>query len=323
MNDWKTKRDKDRERVVAVVGEPPQDGWRHFRCPLCERRGYSPDARGALSVSSSGFYECHRCAARGWLKERPREYMGPLVPDEEAPVSLNVDRPESFWLLSAREGSQLLTDAYRYLTEVRGLFGNVLVRAQVGACVAGYYADRIIVPIFARDVVGPRTPWPLNADGSVTVNINGPDWAGDWAGFVARSWVPGAAKPYLYPQGMNRAQLLYGWGSLPIVRDTAPPLFVVEGVFDALALAPHAVALLGKPSRAQVAALCTSKRPVAVCLDGDALDEGWALAQILRLHGVRAGSIKLPPCADPDEIPYDVLVKASEKCIGQSEMVEI
>ena len=35
---------------------------------------------------------------------------------------------------------------------------------------------------------------------------------------------------------------------------------------------------------------------------GDAWEEGWALAMRLRLHGMRAGSVRLPPRKDPDQV---------------------
>jgi DNA primase len=77
---------------------------------------------------------------------------------------------------------------------------------------------------------------------------------------------------------------------------------VVEGVFDALALWPDAVAVLGKPSDQQVDALINAKRPVVIVLDGDAWLEGKWLAARLCLRGKRAGHIRLPPGVDPDEV---------------------
>jgi len=77
---------------------------------------------------------------------------------------------------------------------------------------------------------------------------------------------------------------------------------VVEGVFDALALYPNAVAVLGKASEAQMEALQESKRPVVIVLDGDAWQEGWAMAARLKFKGQRAGSVRLPPKLDPDEV---------------------
>jgi DNA primase len=81
--------------------------------------------------------------------------------------------------------------------------------------------------------------------------------------------------------------------------DTPAPIFVVEGVFDALALYPHAVAVLGKPTTAQENIIAKTKRPICVALDGDAWQEGWAFAMRLRVRGRTAHPLKLPPCEDP------------------------
>jgi DNA primase len=93
------------------------------------------------------------------------------------------------------------------------------------------------------------------------------------------------------------------------------PLFIVEGAFDALALWPDGLALLGKPSPPQIELLVECSRPVVVVLDGDAWEEGWALAQRIRFRGKRAGSIRLPPCTDPDEVPRQWLDEEAERCL--------
>jgi DNA primase len=141
-------------------------------------------------------------------------------------------------------------------------------------------------------------------------------------GFVARSWESEAAVPYLYPKGMQRAELLYASTTSYQLHKEAP-IVLVEGVFDALAVFPNGVAVLGKPSQWQVNKLIAENIPVAVCLDGDALDEGWSLALVLRVHGVRAGAIWLPPAKDPDEFPRDVIMKAARQCIDAPEPVRI
>jgi DNA primase len=113
---------------------------------------------------------------------------------------------------------------------------------------------------------------------------------------------------------MQRGEVLYNHTALHV--ETERPVMVVEGVFDALALWPHAVAVLGKPSHFQVDALASAKRPVAIVLDGDAWQEGYALAMRLRLAGQRAGSVTLPPKTDPDEVDRAWLEAAVAECIG-------
>jgi DNA primase len=110
---------------------------------------------------------------------------------------------------------------------------------------------------------------------------------------------------YCYPRGMNRDGLLYNAPALQ--EQTARPCYIVEGSLDALALWPDAVAVLGKPLKSQLRILAAAKRPLVVALDGDAWNEGQALAWTLQSLGVRAASVRLPPKTDPDEVPRNWL----------------
>jgi DNA primase len=144
-------------------------------------------------------------------------------------------------------------------------------------------------------------------------------------GFIARSWEPNAKVPYLYPKGMRRAELFYGdlLFEAERARRVRAPHVLVEGAFDALSVWPYGLAVLGKPSQWQVKRLIEVGSTVAVCLDGDALDEGWSLALVLRVSGVRAGAVWLPPVTDPDEIPRQLLLDAARRCIDAPEPVRI
>jgi DNA primase len=171
----------------------------------------------------------------------------------------------------------------------RGLGEDIWEKAQIGVCLEGQQAGRIVVPVLAPD--------------------------GLWVGWVARIWTKKGHLPYVYPRGMQRGSVLYNQAALLV--KTEKPVLVVEGVFDSLAYWPDSVAVLGKPSGPQVDALVASKRPVAVVLDGDAHDEGTALAGILQIEGQRAGDVWLPPGKDPDEIDKDVLWEAAYRCLQE------
>jgi hypothetical protein len=95
--------------------------------------------------------------------------------------------------------------------------------------------------------------------------------------------------------------MLYNHKALHLEADG--PAMVVEGVFDALPYWPNAAAMLGKPSIWQVQAMSCSSRPVVVVMDGDAHEEGWALAQVLRFNGIDAKALRLPPKTDPNDDP--------------------
>ena len=97
---------------------------------------------------------------------------------------------------------------------------------------------------------------------------------------------------------------------------TEEPAIVVEGVFDALPYFGRALAVLGKPSPWQVEALAATQRPIAVVLDGDAWEQGWALANKLQLAGVRAGSVRLPAGEDPNSVDRNWLLYEAARCVA-------
>jgi hypothetical protein len=246
--------------------------FRRGICHACVIRTGKPDRRGSFSFNhATGWYQCFKCAVHGRLDG----FEDLEEPEEE-------DRPEmkapfGFYELCRGDGrgAAALDPARKYLRG-RGLTDEQLWReAHVGACIEGFYDGRVVVPVLSPD--------------------------GDWLGFVARAWMKKHPIPYLYPRGMARREVLYNHAAL-LVR-TEKPVFVVEGVLDALALWPDAVAVLGKPSDGQLIALAETPRPVAVALDGDAWAEGEELAMRLELEGQRACNIKLPPKTDPDEVP--------------------
>ena len=84
-----------------------------------------------------------------------------------------------------------------------------------GACLDGRFGGRVLVPHIV---------------------------SGKWRGFSARAVMPGLEPKYLYPPGMQRRTALWGLEWAP---DDVQPLWVVEGVFDALPLFPYGVATFG------------------------------------------------------------------------------
>jgi len=281
---------KSRARALAEKSaHEAMNGSGTFRrgiCLACEARTGKPDRRGSFSFNTStGFYQCFKCGIVGRLdgfehisfEDRSKE---------DRPV---MEAPEGFYELARGEGATAMSlDKAKEYLRGRGLKDEVLWReAHIGACISGFYNGRVVIPVLSPD--------------------------GDWLGFVARAWVKKHQIPYLYPKGMERRDVLYNRKAL--FQQTEQPVFVVEGVLDALALWPDAVAILGKPSEPQVAALADAARPIAVCFDGDAWREGEQLMMQLQLEGQRACNIRLPPKKDPDEVPRDWLETEAQRCL--------
>jgi DNA primase len=222
----------------------------------------------------------------GFADDAKREGDWADDPREDAPAP--PARPAHFWPLfdGAAAHSECFADARDYVLG-RGLELRTVKAAGVGACTRGDWAGRIIVPITSPE--------------------------GGWLWHVGRAWSPAAVRPYMYPRGARKG-LLYNASAL--ARESDEPVLVVEGVFDALAHWPDAVAVLGKPTEEHIEALAAARRPVCVVLDGDAWREGEALAMRLQLEGQRAGHVKLGPRQDPDEVSRAEMRARARKSLG-------
>lgn len=284
------RREKNERAEQALTEARPSGGgeWLRAECPFCPEVVGKQDRSRAFSINRySGWFHCFRCGTAGKL-DSIEETERPATPSEPA-----IERPEDFMALGEEPGASALvtTQARRYLaTRVPE---SLWAEAGIGACLRGKYTGRIIIPVLSGEV---------------------------WLGWVGRAWSKKLEKPYIYPPGVWRGRALYNHRVLHTEGDF---VYVVEGVFDALTLWPSAVAVLGKPSHEQVEALSLSKRPIVVVLDGDAHLEGHALALRLRRNGAVAGSVRLPPKTDPDEVPAPDLWEAGRESLGAVDAVRI
>lgn len=276
--------------VEALRGadRPAPSGWYRVTCPVCEIVTGKADRRRSLGVKPP-HYKCWKCGAKGVI---PDDLLNDVsivepVPDDGPPP--NLGPPEGFISLAEPEGRscETLAPARAYL-KGRGVDERMWHEAGIGACAFGHYYGRVVVPVL--------------------------DEAGVWQGWVGRAWEKRVEQPYLYPPGMNRGENLYHYGAL--LLETDEPVIVVEGVMDAIALWPRAVALFGTASEWQIRELIHAKRPVCVVLDGDAWLQGWSLAMRLRVEGQRAGSVRLGPGLDPDEVPRAWLEEQAVASLG-------
>ena len=280
-----SRRERD-ELVLAALNTARGSGeWVKTHCPFCSTGRKSPSF--AISRTHGGF-KCHRCSISGMLKDFEED--AEIIEQPKSAMQL----PDEFLSLSEEPGkSAFSTSAARAYLAWRNISPSVIKQAHVGACVEGRYRGRIVVPV-------------LSARGILL-------------GWVSRAWSKKVQKKYLYPVGSWRASALFNEAALLVETDV--PLFIVEGVFDALALWPNAVAVLGKPSVIQENMLALSNRPLVSVLDGDAWREGEALSLRLRLTGATVGAIRLPPKIDPDEVYREDLMMAGIESLSMMEAV--
>lgn len=259
---------------VKLVGPNPKGEYR-VNCPFCEAIGGKPDLKQKMNLlPAKGVYYCYKCETGGradlsWLGARVEH-----VADQKA-EPINFGPPEGFIPISDK--SRLL-DPYRTYLQKRSVYGAA-VPLGVGACLSGPYAGRIVIPHKNEAYI--------------------------WQGFVARA-VFGREPKYLYPAGMDRRSGIWNYATVGRTR-FEDAVWVVEGVFDALPLWPYGVATFGKNvTDNQIDRLLALKRQIVVCLDGDAWEEGQALAMRFILRDHPALWCKLPPGEDPGSIGWQV-----------------
>lgn len=295
MSDWQ----ENNERVEELLSQARRSNQRaRMACPLCADEGHK-DRKLSLSINMlNGRWKCYRCQAWGKLTGFDDEDFDPR--DEEADDPEIFEPPQEFFPLSG-DRSRTLRAARKYLAS-RNLPEAMWDTLRIHACTSGFWAGRVIIPF-----LDPRAEDPDTAP---------------WLGWIARMWkTPSpraeglAALPYLYPADMQKGVFFYNHNAL--FRRSKKPVLVVEGSFDAFPYWPRVVACLGKPSQKQISALKTAKRPVCICLDGDAWEEAYMLSCQLQFAGVQAGCIRLPAGYDPATVPPGRVTRAAIKSIGQ------
>ena len=277
----------DKEQVVraALAVAKYRAGWYRTPCPFCQGHddtfSYNPE---------TGYYHCFRCPVWGKLDSPDDLEFDKPAPEQISAEQEALTRPPEGYETLAGDTSFTLAPARDYM-HGRNIPEWVWHEAQVGACGWGKYSRRIIIPNLMQD--------------------------GSWYGYTTRSYDKSVPKKYSYkyPPGSWRGGVVHNQPAL--WANTSEHLYIVEGAFDALALWPHAVAVLGMPSEQQIQLLITSKRPLVVVLDADAWEKGLALSMRLRLEGCTAGNVRLLDGADPDEVdPSDLWEAARESLIA-------
>lgn len=261
--------------------------WVKADCPFCIHRVGKEDRDHSLGFNTqSGGYICHRCGTKGYIDGKPQELPPRPTPSDVELAELRRP-PEAFIPLWDRAGQTApeTREARAYLAG-RRIGPDLWEAARIGYCWNGRCKGRVVVPILADD---------------------GETWMG-WTARAIWKSCPKRAK-YRFPLALPRGEVLYNHAALLV--ETSDPVYVVEGAFDELAHHPHGVATLGEVSESQIVGLLASRRPIVVVLDGDAWQKGLGIALRLRVEGISAGAVRLPPAKDPDEVDAGDLWEAA------------
>lgn len=266
----------------GLKGPTPRGEYR-ICCPWCELTTGEADTKYKLQLNpKKGIWHCFKCDVGGTAD---LSWLGKLEVRDRDDVEFDMGPPDGYVSLqTASDRRGLAVKPYVEYLLARGMNDSHFGPLRVGCCLKGKYANRVIIPDIQM---------------SATTKQFG------WHGFVARAIYKHMRPKYLYPAGMKKARQVWGINTTEVDE-----VFVVEGVFDALPLVPHAVAVYGKnisEEQLDVLADLHTKRLI-VCFDGDAWEECHIAAMRLSLRGCRAevGWCKLPPATDPGELGQDV-----------------
>lgn len=216
---------------------------RVFKCWKCEEPEFSGTLGKLIRIYGSGIdYELYKSFSGAYFDGEK------YIPEEDyyRPIFL----PKHFISFSdINEENDEHLEALNYLILERGIDRQTILKYRIGFCVEGYYRKRIIVPSF-----------DLNG------NVNY---------FIARSYEKNEKVKYLNPKfGKN---IIFNEYYLNFDFT----IFLVEGVFEMLAL-PNSIPLLGKKiNEAIFYKLKETKPNVILALDFDALDSSFELYNIL------------------------------------------
>lgn len=306
-----TRRASDYERALVeaaldVRGKDTGGGRRRAPCPMCERVRARADAKLSVYQHADGGWVCFRCGVTGWLSWATPRARAPAEVARPTIVGEAWKRPPAGFVpvFEGEAEDDPAFDLCRDYVAHRGVPREVARALHLGATPSGFLRDHVVVPVLEDSPTGR-----------------------EWHGWVARTLRPAepGAPTYREPVGTPKGTFLYQQSALR--AGSSVPAIVVEGVFDVMPLYPNGAATLTKMSpalfRVILAECRASGRPVVFLPDGDCWRDGDAYALAARAAGLRAGSVRLPPRTDPNEVPAELMEGAALDALASPHPVRI
>lgn len=307
------------ERTAIIEGmlgngrAAPGSAWIKLRCAFCPIVvGKEDSGRSFAYNRASSGYICFRCGVKGYLEGGTERFAHiPIGPTDTQLKALREPPLGYFPIWPGTPGfeSPGAADARAHL-EKRGIPKELWTRAQIG-----YSSVKWEI---TKDENGADKAKYNLAYGRVIVPFLGD---GGWMGWSGRSVLKDAQKSDKYRLQKHPDFVFYNHEA--IYETTSEPVYVVEGVMDALAYWPNAVAVCGDVTEHQLDVLALARRPVVFVPDGDAWEKGLARMCRLRLDDVVCGCVRLPPKKDPDEVDRYALWEAARASLGSSREVAL
>ncbi len=271
--------------IENIFGEPKSvneyTGQVSVDCPVCsyEIKGLSKgDGKGNLEINYvNHVFKCWGCGDT----HDTHGHLGKLIQQfgsKKDKKTYNLIRPDKIEKKKKEFKELELPKEYKKFEEIhplhlprkealnylkkRGITQEIIDKYQIGICMEGDYAGRIIVPSFNKK--------------------------GELNFFVSRSWNPKSKLKYKNPEA-SKDFLIFNESLIDWKKD----IYLVEGVFDSFFL-DNSIALLGKYVNDNLWEILynKAKKNIIVCLDGDAFDDAKNIYDKLN-GGVLYGRVKL------------------------------
>ena len=256
--------------ILTMFGEPKNvneySGQISVDCPVCSydiKALSKTDGKGNLEINyQNHVYKCWACSethdTHGHLgklidkygSKKDKKTYKLIRPDKfekKEKVFKELELPKEYKRFDEIHPVHIpRKEAFNYLKK-RGITQEIIDKFQIGLCIEGEYAGRIIVPSFNKK--------------------------GDLNFFVSRSWNPKSKLKYKNPEAAKDF-LIFNESLIDFKKD----IYIVEGVFDSFFL-ENSIALLGKYINDNMweKLYTKAKKDIIICLDGDAYDDAKKL----------------------------------------------
>lgn len=228
-------------------------------------------------------FNCWKCKYRGFIFRLVRDYgrkedlkrLKLILPEYDIRAFnifkkpeidydlVTCDLPQGYLPLNRVRQSNLYRLAWDYAVNERKITPAQIDKFHIGYTETGPRKFRIIIPSY-----------------NVNNKINY---------YEARAYLKDAKIPYLKPDSPDKSDIIFNEKFI----NWDLPVYLVEGVFDALRL-PNAIAMLGKtPSELLLSKLIKHNATVIICLDSDAVRDGMEIYEKLSSLGLNVFFIDL------------------------------
>lgn len=263
--------------LKRILGEPKNDDNKQlkFNCPRCaEKNGYKPDNKFNLEINLDNknksykykkIFHCWKCDSFSGPLNKLVKYYGSkdqyklyLEFEDEVILQKNIitekvdlKLPDEFISFENLDLSDFRhKKAYEYLTIKRKITDEEIKKYKMGFCLSGKYHNRIIIPDY-------------NSKNELTY-------------FVSRSFI-NATPTYLNPKA-DKTKFIFNESNI----NWNSTIFLVEGVFDMLALSINTIPLLGKVMHPILFEKIVKHKPnVVILLDEDAKENALVIKKKL------------------------------------------